>query len=46
MAYDRLSQLDRREFLATVGTAGAVVGAGLECNPDSLFAASQAALGH
>jgi Fe-Mn family superoxide dismutase len=44
MAYDRLSQLDRREFLATIGAAGAVCSMALN-KSDSLFAASQASPG-
>jgi Fe-Mn family superoxide dismutase len=41
MANNRLSQLDRREFLATVGTAGAVLSVALN-ESSRLFAASQA----
>jgi len=41
MAYDRLLQLDRREFLAAVGTAGAAVAVVLN-ESRSLSAASQA----
>jgi Fe-Mn family superoxide dismutase len=41
MTYERLSQLDRREFLATAGAAGAAIAVALNTS-DSLFAASQA----
>ncbi|HTY62508.1 MAG TPA: superoxide dismutase [Acidobacteriota bacterium] len=41
MAYDRLSNLDRRTFLATVGAAGAALGVALN-ESDRLFAAAQA----
>jgi superoxide dismutase, Fe-Mn family len=41
MTHDRVSRLDRREFLATLGTAGAAIAVALN-ETDHLFAASQA----